>query len=125
MGFFLQKETLAMSGSANETIITLQRGNKQFIREIRVYFPNAAIGDYVQFFRKSSATTAAEQDASDTTSNQVLMGEGYFFNGDLLISDVMVSYYVRDAQLRTEKLIVRINSTQIGTAYLNIAYEYV
>jgi hypothetical protein len=124
MGQFIQKATISMSGSASETAITLLRGTGQFIREIRAYFPNAVAGDYIQFFRKDTATTANQKDASNAASNQVLLGEGYFFNGDLVFSDMEITNNLRDAQLRTEALRVYISSSQSGTVYLNVLYEY-
>ena len=111
-----------MAGAANESVITLTRGREQAIREVRVGFSNAVAGDYVQVFRKDSATTANERTDSHADSLNVLYAEGYFGNGDLVLSSQKSMMGGSDA--RGVGLIVRISSTQAGTAYINIAYDY-
>ena len=124
MGTFIQKETISMSGAAKEEEITLNRGREQAIREIRATFANSSAGDYLQFFRKDSETTADERDDSHADSKGVLYGEGYFGNGDLVLSSGNTAAG-RGNDSRGAKLRVRVNSTQVGTVYLNVVYDYI
>jgi hypothetical protein len=123
MGYFIQKETMSLSGSAVEDQFTLTRGTGQQIREVKISFANAVAGDYVQIFRKDTDSTANEQDDANAASLNVLFAEGYLdVNGSLTIPIYRAT--VQDFQLNTKKLSVLVSSTQTGTVYLNIAYEY-
>ena len=122
MGVYIQKETVTLSGSALETGFDLDRGTGQNVLEVDVAFANAAAGDFVQLFRKDTASTADEQDGSHADSVGVLIAEGYVTNGALKI--VTADNNVQNKPLLTTQLRVRISSSQSGTAYIQATYEY-
>ena len=114
---------MTLSGAALETGFILNRGREQSIKEVRVVFANAAAGNYVQLFRKATASTSNEQDDSHADSLNVLVAEGYFVAGDLVLSSTRSASGMSD--MRAGLLRIRINSAVSGTAYINIVYDFI
>lgn len=117
-----EKFTISYAGSNLETAFTLSRGTKWSIRRIEVYSANAAAGGFVQVFRKNTASTAAEQDVTDSGSVNVLIGEFYY--------DAASTFKAVDLGDFTDlsNLGLRVRVASFGsithTIYVNVTYAY-
>ena len=125
MGFFIQKEALSYTGSAAEFAVTLDRGAKWDIKEIRITAAAAAAGSYVQVIRKSSASTANERDSSNSASDGVLIADGYTSNGDVVFPFGAGAYATGNRNLSDTpmRLYLSLGGSSM-TVYVNIVYEF-
>ena len=125
MGVFIQKEAITYSGSAKEEAITLNRGSKWDIKEVRITAADAAAGSYIQLLRKASASTANERDDSHDDSAGVLIAEGYTSNGDIVFDFSDASRIGHTNMSSTAlRLYLSLGSSSM-TVYVNIKYVYV
>ena len=118
----VEKYTVSYTGVTFESALTLSRGTKWSIQKIEIYAPNAAAGGYFQVFRKNSASTAAQQDVTDSGSLNVLIGEFYYD-----ASSEFKSYDVSDVS-DLSALGLRVRGVSLGstsmTIYINVYYYY-
>lgn len=114
---FIQKEALVYSGVANDFGITLNRGDFQRIKEIRINAPSHAAGAFALVGRKATALSANERDDSHADSVGVLFAEGYLDNGDLV-------YTGQEFSSLGLRLYLDLGATS-ETVYVNVKYEFV
>lgn len=122
----MQNFSITYSGVAKEEALTLSRGTKWAIREVRVSYANNSAGGKIILSRKASETTANNRNPAHADSVGVWVGETYLNNGDLNLEDKSGNKITAYDSYRSTipRLYLDFSDTS-GIAYVTVVYDFI